>query len=269
MPMYEQRGTYKVIATPGRIVALAGSRVFVVSTKEIDAKQFPEPVHFEPSQDQFILPSDKPITIKCSATGGKSPLVFEIANDMPGLTIDSKTGAMTVDPAPFLARAGEYIQQNLMSNGFRFTGRAEPASKPSEVIDAMTADARAQFKNLTGQEAKGYPVAIPTDVSVRDDEQQTAVLNRVLLLDVPMETISKKIEQQIAQQQQQQAQYRAQREAMLQTHNRPPTTAASTDEVESMRRRISELEKRNTELEAQNKLLKELVGQSKEDKPKP
>jgi hypothetical protein len=187
---------------------------------------------------------------------------------MPGLKIDAKTGDMTADPAPFLARAGDFIQQMINNGGFRY-GQA-PASQPSEIIQSFAAGAQAQFKALTGRAAKGYPVAIPADVSVRDDEQQTAVLNRVVLLDVPLETIAKKMEQQLAQQRQQQDQFRQQREQMqAQTRQqRGAATAPSSDEVDLLKRRIADLEKQNTELQAQNKLLKELVGQSKEDKPK-
>ncbi len=255
---YGEQGTYKVIATRGRIVALAGPRAFVVATKELDKKQYPEPVHFEPAQDQFILPKDHPITLKCTASGGKAPLTFEIANDMPGLKIDSKTGEMTVDPAPFLARANDFVQQIFNNNSGAWFRVGQPTSQPSEIINSLAADAQRQFKELTGQDAKGYPVAIPADVLVRDDEQQSAVLNRVVLLDVPIDAVAKKMEQQFAQQRQQQEQFRQQRTAATQNVN----------EVESLKRRIADLERQNTELEAQNKLLKELVGQSKEDKSK-
>jgi hypothetical protein len=154
----------------------------------------------------------------------------------------------------------------VVNNGMRYGG-AQPTSKPIEIVQALAGDAQAQFKALTGQDAKGFPLAIPTDVSVRDDEQQTAVLNRVLLLDVPMEVITKRIEDQLNQQRQQQEQFRQQREAMMR-QQRTSTSAPSSDEAESLRRRVADLEKKNAELEAQNKLLKELVGQSKQDKPK-
>ena len=258
----------KLLAVPGRIIALANQRVFVVDTREIDARQFTPPVHFIKEQAEFILSYDKPLTLACKAQGGKSPLRFAAATDMPGISVDTATGATTIDPAPFVARAGEYIQSVMQNNSQHRRGGGQQPEDPRAALAAFAAPVQARFKALTGRDATGYPLAIPADVLVRDDEQQTAVLNRVVLLDVPLDVITKRVEEQAAKTREQQEQIRRQQEAQrAEMQSRRPGGGGGDGASPQQQQRVAELERRIAELEAQNKLLRELLQQSPGSSP--
>jgi hypothetical protein len=237
----------RVFEAGGRLLAVFRKRMYVLPIAEIRTGDFPAPVHLEPAQDALILPSDQPLKLACKASGGKAPYTFEPANDLPGVTVDATTGVMTIDPAPFIERAAQQMPETLQS--VRRDNRGRGVSGAGEAaIAAAAARHRDRFKDLTGQEARGYPFAVPADVVVRDADGQSTVLNRVVLLDIPIDTLSKRMAE-IAEQRR--LEYERQRQAAtrMAQPSRPTTTAApSTQQLDDLEKRMAELEAQNREL---------------------
>jgi predicted RNase H-like nuclease (RuvC/YqgF family) len=124
------------------------------------------------------------------------------------------------------------------------------------VLEKAAEAARGRFKAMTGVEAKGYPIVVPADLLVRDSEQQTAVLNRAVLFDVPIAAVVAVNDAQVAEEKQR----NEQRQESIRQQQAASSRPADAD-VESLQRRISDLERRNAELEGQVKLMKEMLSQ--------
>jgi hypothetical protein len=97
---------------------------------------------------------------------------------------------------------------------------------------------------------------VPADLLVRDSEQQTAVLNRAVLFDVPIAAVAAVNDAQVAEEMQR----NEQRQESIRQQQAASSRPADAD-VESLQRRISDLERRNAELEGQVKLMKEMLSQ--------
>jgi hypothetical protein len=247
LPRATQPEEPRIAAAGDSIVALANRKLFVVPIKDITARDIPEPLSFVHAQSAFVLPHDRPLTIECHVRGGKAPVAFAAAQDMPGVSVDAKTGAMTIDPEPFMERAPDVVQQIVMEQAMSQRNANEGAADTTTVLQRVAAPLQERFKVLTGKDAVGFPMSVAADVTARDDEQQPAMLNRVVLLDVPFDRLIPKVEKALAEDRQRRA-----------SATPPPPPALSAGD-EAKARRLAEMERRVAELEAQNKLLRELV----------
>jgi hypothetical protein len=238
----------RVFEAGSRLLAVFRKRMYVVPISEIKVSDFPPPVYLEPAQEALILSSVEPLKLSCTAVGGRAPYAFASANEMPGVTVDPASGVMTIDPAPFVERAAQWMPEILQSVRRDHRGQG-PTGIGETAIAAAAALHRERFKDLTGQEARGYPFAVPADVVVRDADGQSTLLNRVVLIDVPITTLSKRMAE-IAEERR--LAYERQRKASTRMAQpvRPTTKAAPST------RQLDDLEKRMAELEAQNRELR-------------
>jgi hypothetical protein len=250
----------RLSAAGNRIACLYGDQLFVIPLEAINSKLLTEPVHFVPEQDakEMVLTADAPLTVATKAKGGKPPYTYEAANIAQGVSVDPGSGAMKIDPAPLMENAIKQIVNSVGQRNNRVDGPKN--ENYADLVAAVARPAREKFKAITGVEATGFPVVVPADLLVRDSEQQTAVLNRVVLFDVPFAPVVAARETQVAQERQRNEQSQQQREQAMRA-NQAASSRPSGGNTDALERRISELERRNAELEGQMKLLKDLFSQ--------
>lgn len=233
-----------VLTAPGVVVAVANGRAFAVPTKALSAAAYPTPLHFKPHQSTMLIAPDRPAQLACKVAGGKAPVDFRLAGDAPGILIDPRTGVVTIDTPKLVERAAEaaaIVLTRRVIGGPSPGGAAEPPTLGARV-EELAQSAAAAVRELTGAEPRGLPVAVPVGIVARDAEQQTATLTPLVLVDVPLATVEA-----------------AARRRAEQTRASDQAGANSAD-VARLQRRVAELERENQDLQAQNRLLRELVG---------
>jgi hypothetical protein len=255
----------KLVVSRGMVAVQVGSRIFAVPFERLRRELYPEPLHFVPVQETLVLDAQRPTKITATAKGGRGKLTYALPMEVPGVDVNAATGETTVNPGPLVER-GTAVALQLMANRAHvpFAGRPTGTTvTPREALDAAAMPERQRFKRITGKEAVGMPVAVPVDLIVRDEEQQVAVLCRVVLLDVPPAKIVALVEKQ---REDAKKQREGQRLAM-ENEAAARGNASLRQRVEELTSRVVDLERRNTELEAQNTLLRELVaGQRQQQK---
>jgi hypothetical protein len=245
--------SHKLAAAPGTLVALVRDRLYAVPTRATEAAKFPVPLHVVLRQSALVLDPRRPTVLTHEVRGGKRPAEFALAWEMPGLSMDKEDGKVTVDPAPFLARAPDMIIPFLQS--YQYQPQTRPAGGGQEQVVASYQRMLArQFVRIMGREPKGVPVLVPVGLVVRDAEQQTAVMDYAIFLEVPEQSVISRLREMTEQA------TAAARPVVPAPATRP---AGPSPETEALQRRIEELERRNQQLEAQVQLLKELVGQNR------
>jgi hypothetical protein len=249
-------GPGRLAVAGDRIVFLYGDEIYTVPVSAIDTKALTEPLHFiiKQTPQEMILTESAPLRLQGQVKGGKPPYVFEPVNVAQGVSVDSGSGAMTIDPATIQAEAIKFIIGQVGRRVPR--PGASQAESYAAVLEKAAEAARGRFKAMTGVEAKGYPIVVPADLLVRDSEQQTAVLNRAVLFDVPIAAVVAVNDAQVAEEKQR----NEQRQESIRQQQAATSRPADAD-VESLQRRISDLERRNAELEGQVKLMKEMLSQ--------
>ena len=94
-PQPEAVGLMEVEA--GRVVARVGDRLYTDTLPGEARKALPVPLHFEPRQPKLVLPATGRATLEHQARGGSGPASYALIRPTAGLTVDQKTGTVTVD----------------------------------------------------------------------------------------------------------------------------------------------------------------------------
>ncbi len=242
-------GAVSVYAAPGVVLARVYERVFVLKTSELDAKSLAQPLVIAAKQPAFVAQKGGgPLKLTYDVSGGEAPLKFALRGEMPGVSLDAKTGAVTVDPDALQSRAVDALVQFLRNRSGNFQRPGEPAPDP---LAKYKEAAGKRWELLSGKPPAGVPVAVPVQLVARDVQQQTATLNHYVLIEVSDAAVKSKLAENA-------------QVAMPTRRGGGPTTQPTDDAaVRELRQRVADLERRNAELEGQVKLLKELVGGKK------
>jgi hypothetical protein len=251
---WDQGEAARMICRPGMVVVQIMSRFFVVSTKDIVAEKLAAPLNFPLTQSTLILDPQKPTAVTFAASGGKPTVEYALSGEAPWLQIDKTNGNVTISPEAAQQKIMELLIQ-------RFNERrsldANQQQNSDTVIAAWQQFLAGRYKEATGETARGIPVAVMVGVTARDSEQMSASTVQGFFLDVPIKPLADRIRKM-----EEDAQSRQSAQPPLFPGRRMPATQSvqSTDVIE-LRQKITDLQKRNTELQAQVDLLKELIGQ--------
>jgi len=201
------------------------------------------------------------VVVDCSAHGGTGELVYSLGSEVAGFAIDRKTGQVSIDTArlsfasainAILSRLEQTVMRDIRSRENRPT--TMPVSL-SDRLDELQKQYASKYQKLTGKVLKGFVVAVPLGVSVRDSEQQIANQLQYVLLEIPRDEVGKAVQ---AREEQARA-MRASHPGKGMYPATQPYSAGYREEVAQMRSRIAALEQENRELRAQVELLKEIL----------
>jgi hypothetical protein len=242
-------------AAGGMIAARFYDRLFILNRDDLKNAKLPMPLHFVLKQTTFVADADKPTKLTYKVEGGNGKIMYSLACEMPGLSIDSATGDVTITPGEMMPKAIETIVQTINNRG-GFPYERNPTTQPDRVAQYQQSAAE-RYKELGLPAPSGLPIAIPVSVIARDSEQQTALIDHVVLLEVPVGPVKKKFEsnQPVAGMQQ------PMNNRLMRAASATNPSVGDPAEVARLQQRVQLLEQENQKLKAQLDLMKELLGQ--------
>jgi hypothetical protein len=184
-----------------------------------------------------------------SVTGGKQPYQFALLAPSTGLEISPTDGTVTVDGPKVVEAAIDALVGS--TGGITASGRNAPNYLTSpDGVEAYMSRNIANFKQLTGREPTGVPVALVIAVQATDSTPRTARLTYQTLIELPRDKIDERIKK-IAEA----------RVAMAASQPaQAPSGAAGGAVGGDAEVRIRQLEQRITALEAQLNILTKLLS---------
>jgi hypothetical protein len=170
------RGRGDVVVRDGIAWCLCGDRI----VKSTFAPPAGGPT-FVRRQSTLVLDRAAKTTLKHSVAGGDGPYQFSLANPTPGLTIEAD-GTILADGAQLAAHAvdvvaGSLDPQSQVSSPSRLSSADE--------LDRYVARTAATFRQWTGRDPQGVPLAVAVHVVAADSQSRSASLVYHLLLEVP------------------------------------------------------------------------------------
>ncbi|MEZ0267576.1 MAG: hypothetical protein ACAI43_22825 [Phycisphaerae bacterium] len=237
---------FRLLAGRGLLIGQVRDRLYAVPTALLPTEKLPVPLHFVPQQD--VLVADQTVTLAPAVRGGKSPVRFAMSADVPGVELDPATGRVTVRPDAVAAGAQKHVMRTMAQNGWldpRDTG--EPRT-PAESVQDMAAAHAVRFTELTGRAPRGLGAFVPVLLTARDGEEQVAVYPGGVLVDLPVEPLIAAATEARAKQVEERA-----------ARAREAQPGGAVDPA-SLGARVADLERRNREVEAQLREVRELIG---------
>jgi hypothetical protein len=288
----DERGDGPMRTHGRQVFALVKDRIFVQTLDDETLKKFSCPFELVPFREVVSAGVKRPTTIPVATRGGQTPFEFELKTQRDGVSIDTKTGAVTVDGAKTLDAAVRLIMQSVGQE----SEEEDPYSKmgrrqgdPKKHLADFAKAAKTRFKQLAGRDPAGIPVLLPVGVVARDKNQQTASLDFEVALEVPDDAVQQFIgrqaeaeKQRLDEEKKQQAEYERQmreeekrrREAETKRAEtkradtkRADTGGAADDRVGKLEAQVADMEAKVKALEAKIDLLVKLLQSQKTPDP--
>lgn len=258
LPQYSrERSTGLLCETKTHLVVGKGSRVAFYPFSRIDKKKFPRPFQILwPRGIRTEIASTKRTQFKHTAVGGKGKVVFELSKETEGVKIDPATGTVTVD-APLLSRQAVAA---LTSRDYfnRMAKRGIKSGTVKDMVDQWVIHSSWSYTGLTGKTCSEFVKWVVIDVTATDAEGRLSRVNYMVAMMIPPSALTGRAKELLDQRAKMIAENEAARKAYLEEREKKARAQASPSSKQ-LQDRIRELEKENAALEAQVKLLKELL----------
>ena len=149
-------------ALKGKVVYVVGNRIYVVPLDHKLVEAVPQSLHFPVSKIP-LLSIDAPQTIDLKAIGGKGKLNYRLVTEFAGLSVDSKTGVVTVD-TPALWK--DYLDATVGPGSVDRSSSRSSRDKQAAI--------KKQVEDLLGEPlTRGkFALTVPIQLAVTDDEAQ-------------------------------------------------------------------------------------------------
>lgn len=156
----------RLIAHNEQVVYLDRQRVFIATIPTKIAEALPVPLHFGPAKI-LSFDTEKPCKLKPEVFGATKGLTFSLLSEFEGLTIDSKTGELTIDtPKLWEQFISQFGTNSRVDEARRFGGFQESPLDYSQNAK--------QYKRITGKELPADKVAaqVPVSLSLQSEDGQ-------------------------------------------------------------------------------------------------
>jgi hypothetical protein len=223
-----------------RLVAVVQDRLCAVDFSDL---KLDRPIILARPTGPLLVEPDKETTFDLKADGGKPPYRYSLTVEVPGVTMDEKTGRITIKPNELSPAAVKQLANTIMRTD-RYRGGLVSAR-----FGAYRQEAAGVFKKLLGRDPAGTPMALTLSVQAEDKERMNTRIRLVAIVDVPKGAIDAAVEQQKADE----AKERAAR-LPAQPDDDAPVTNSTSDQ-----KRIKELEAEVEALNAKVDLLTDLL----------
>jgi hypothetical protein len=244
-----------LVALEDRAMVLDHDKLYQWDYPASDAAATKQPLALAEKQSALVIDNTKKTTVlKHGVAGGKAPLSYLLHTAYPGVEIDRKTGQVTVNHDELLAYASEHFAERHARNNRNYLQNITTSSKPQWDKACAT---------LLGDATQGYPMGMPIQVEVSDQDLQTDVLLYYLVVDVPQDKVLEVIEAKEAEQaearkeaDERMAELREQRGGLLdRAEDAAEGLAEGGNQEAQLLRRIDKLERRVDLLTRQIELL--------------
>ncbi len=134
--------------------------------------------HWEKKQSALELSDGDTTVLEHKLLDAKQPVVYSMPVPFDGVTIDEKTGTVTVDNQKILSQAGDFLEQHFLS-------KARFEKSPSDVLREEAPQLIERATLLLGRRPTGVPMAIPIQLSASDANLATKNLTYFVVVEVP------------------------------------------------------------------------------------
>lgn len=208
-----------------------------------------KPPKFKQAQSTLVVDLSGKTILKHEVVDGIAPVQYALSSAFGGIEIEPRDGTVTLDGPTLSTKLIDFLSgkvsrsTNMPSNGGAF--------ESSEAIDQYLHTASVAYEQVTGSKPKGVPFALSIALQATDSTPRTAIVSYYVLADLPRGPL----ERQIAE--------RAAEIAKMREEARLAKGAGGTGGAidGATQERIRQLELRITGLEAQLKILTQLLGE--------
>lgn len=137
----------------------------------------PIKLHFKPSQSTLVSVRQKE-TLNHELAGGTAPFDYFLMTRLDGISMDEKTGNVTIDRSLLI--------QSPQLRQFYASRSPTSAADISHQLKSKSIDMMGEFKRLTNRKPQGFPVAVPIHIKASDREGGVAELQYFVLVDFPI-----------------------------------------------------------------------------------
>ncbi|MEO0474390.1 MAG: hypothetical protein AAF085_00275 [Planctomycetota bacterium] len=169
-------------------VVVDGNRLYQWEFPEVEAGpgRTAKTMHWDQRQSALaITDASNTTTLEHKIDGGKAPLSFLLQSAYPGVSIDNKTGKVTIDNTALLEHAAKQIATRHARSDRAYYQR---------MVSSDRANWDKATKAVLDKPARGMPMAMPIQVEASDSDLQTKTLQYQLIVDVPSAMVLKQID---------------------------------------------------------------------------
>lgn len=167
----------------GYAFVLFESKVYRIALPKVETAS---KLAITPGQSALFLSGKGTTTLTHEATGGKGPYQFAVLSSLDGVSIDEKTGTVTLTEEPLMEAAKKSAEDDVVRHSDQQTDYVDSYRSRAPSLIARGTD-------ILGRKPTGYPVAIPIRVEVTDAEQASAALQYFVIAEVPSGPFSERL----------------------------------------------------------------------------
>ena len=184
--------TMPMTMTPrGPVVAIRG-RVYLVDEAEVRAFPTKPPLMVYPKSPQVVLSGPGPYVFEHVAENAEGTVKWTMKNAGPGVTLDEKSGRVTIDPAKVIAAVPAQLnswatawRSHGMIDGSVWETRNTRPPPPNELVESYIKGAADRATLLFGNPVSGVPYSISIDLEATDARGRSNVTFYTVLLELP------------------------------------------------------------------------------------
>ncbi|GAA4438383.1 hypothetical protein [Bremerella cremea] len=230
-------GANRLLVHEQTVLFLNNTELLVATIPTDVAEAMPVPVHF--SQDQVTEIALSPSAVIPLRTAGlREGVTFSLLAESPGLTLDPKSGKLTVE----VQRLWDDMTKRITSSGPILPGSRQEASFATRSNNAQ------KYEELTGKELPDdkFVAQIPILAALQDSEGQEDTVQFSVVVVGPR----KEIDLALKKNEEAQAQQRARMEEARQKQREAAMNNPGIPQAKSTEQRLDELEARTRRMEA-------------------
>jgi hypothetical protein len=253
---FGQRGSNRIFETEEGVGIVLGDRALMLTFSQLGASGANMPLYIAARQSALVIADSERMTLQYEVKGGTQPVTFSLGRALEGVSVDKASGNVTIDPTKL--PLDEFVGQmchRAMQRAFEQPGIGRPNFvEPPETADwpQILSMERAAVKSSMGIDLQGAPAVLRVGLKARDANQQEAVLNHEVLIDVSRERLD-------AAYAKARAEFLKRQQEQRQQHGAPGPGAAAGDLAAENQRLRDEVER----LKGQIELLKQMLEEQK------
>jgi hypothetical protein len=145
-------------------------------------------MRFQRQQSAFSVAAEGATTLSHSVTGGKKPFEFTLEKEIPGLSIDAASGAVTIDRKLVVTSAHEFLLRNAAQ-----ALQGHEGANSAEQLRSYSRQSIAVFTKLLGRKPTGVPFLTPVHVRAVDADGQSCQLRYSIFVEIPFQPLAEKL----------------------------------------------------------------------------
>lgn len=162
---------------------------FVMYDRSVFAWSLPQPKAQEESAQLEWIPTQSVIALHSTGTtrlenrlkGGKKPIDYSVPRSVPGMTVNAKTGVISLDNRAVSEAMLKQVVSTMKSEsrGQQLVGLVQ--SRETQIMRSAT--------QILGRKPKGFPLALPIEITATDADLASKTVQYYVIAEVPMKNL--------------------------------------------------------------------------------